>query len=152
MTIRLLLTLALFMAGTSAWAAGSDPVAAPAKPPGEYEFGVKAVKSGDYRKALGHLEKALAQDMQDPDTLNYMGYSYRKLKQFDKALETYQKALAIKPDHRGANEYIGELYLETGQLEKAKERLKVLDSACFFGCEEYTTLKKAIAAYEQKQK
>ena len=70
----------------------------------------------------------------------------------DTAISTHQKALAIKPDHRGANEYIGELYLETGQLEKAKERLKVLDSACFFGCEEYTTLKKAIAAYEQKQK
>ncbi|MEK9721857.1 MAG: tetratricopeptide repeat protein, partial [Rhodospirillaceae bacterium] len=104
------------------------------------------------RKALGHLEKALAEDMQDADTLNYMGYSYRKLKQFDKALAAYRKALAIKPEHRGANEYIGELYLETGQLEKAKERLKVLDSACFFGCEEYDTLKKAIAAYEAKRK
>ncbi len=62
----------------------------------------------------------------------------------------YQKALAIKPDHRGANEYIGELYLETGKPAKARERLKVLDSACFFGCEEYDELKAAIAAYEAK--
>jgi hypothetical protein len=37
-----------------------------------------------------------------------------------------------------------------GQLDKAKERLKVLDGACFFGCEEYTDLKEAISAYEAK--
>ena len=37
-----------------------------------------------------------------------------------------------------------------GQLDKARERLDVLDSACFFGCEEYRELKAAIKAYEKK--
>ena len=36
------------------------------------------------------------------------------------------------------------------QLAKAEERLKVLDKACFFGCEEYSELKEKIAAYKAK--
>ncbi|MDA0652106.1 MAG: tetratricopeptide repeat protein [Proteobacteria bacterium] len=124
----------------------------PAAPPGEYELGVKAVRAGSYAAALPLLEKVVAKNADNADAWNFIGYSHRKLKRFDQALVAYQKALAIKPDHRGANEYMGELYLETGKPAKAKERLKVLDSACFFGCEEYDELKAAIAAYEAKNK
>ena len=67
-----------------------------------------------------------------------------------KAFEHYGIALELEPKHRGANEYLGELYLETGQLEKAEQRLKVLDQACFFGCEEYDELKEAIEAYKAR--
>ena len=58
----------------------------------------------------------------------------------------------MSPKHRGANEYLGELYLETDQLAKAEERLKVLDGACFLGCEEYDDLKEAIEKYKEKKK
>ena len=40
-------------------------------------------------------------------------------------------------------------YLNLGQPEKAKIHLGKLDSICFFGCDEYTTLKKAIEDYEK---
>ena len=63
----------------------------------------------------------------------------------------YKKALAIDPDHRGANEYLGELYLQTGDLAKARVRLDKLDGICFFGCEEYDDLKRAIKAFEAAQ-
>ncbi len=43
-------------------------------------------------------------------------------------------------------------YLETDQLAKAEERLKVLDKACFSGCEEYDELKEAIEKYKEKKK
>ena len=36
------------------------------------------------------------------------------------------------------------------QLWKAKEHLKVLDRLCFFPCDEYTQLKRAIAQHEKK--
>ena len=62
----------------------------------------------------------------------------------------YQAALRIKPNHRGANEYLGELYLELGRLEEAEERLKVLDAACKFRCEEYQDLEEAIASYKSR--
>ena len=152
MIVKSILVVALSVAMTAgAWALDSANTDRPeAKPPGDYELGVKAVRAGNYAAALPLLEKVVGKNAGDADAWNYIGYSHRKLKRFDLALSAYQKALAIKPDHRGANEYIGELYLETGKLAKAKERLKVLDSACFFGCEEFDELKAAIAAYEAK--
>jgi len=38
----------------------------------------------------------------------------------------------------------------SGNVAKAKEHLAQLDRLCTFGCEEYTKLKKDIAAYEQQ--
>jgi hypothetical protein len=39
-----------------------------------------------------------------------------------------------------------------GDLPKAKEHLAALDRICFFGCEEYSDLKKAIAEFEKRRK
>lgn len=114
----------------------------------EYGKAVEMIKAGKYQSAIPLLEKAAAKDPKNADVQNYLGYSHRKLKRFDVALKHYQAALRIAPKHRGANEYLGELYLQTGKLAKAEERLKVLDSACFLGCEEYSELKKAIADYK----
>ena len=108
------------------------------------------VDKGNYGEAIPLLEKALAAEPKNADAYNYLGYSHRKLGDREKALVFYRKALEIKPGHRGANEYLGELYLEQGELEKAEERLAVLDKACFFGCDEYSDLKKAIKAYKKQ--
>lgn len=148
----LMMALCVALVSAAAWAADSQDSDRPKAPPGDYELGVKAVRAGDYAAALPLLEKVIARNADDADAWNFIGYSHRKLKRFDQAMIAYQKALAIKPDHRGANEYLGELYLETGKPDKARERLKVLDSACFFGCEEYDELKAAIAAYDAKHK
>lgn len=39
----------------------------------------------------------------------------------------------------------------SGNVPKAKEQLAQLERLCFFGCKEYTKLKKAIAMHEQQQ-
>ena len=79
-----------------------------------------------------------------------MGYSLRKgaTPDFAGAEKFYNEALRIDPTHRGALEYSGELYLQTGDLARAEQRLAALDKACFFGCEEYSDLKKAIVLYK----
>jgi len=115
-----------------------------------YAKGVKAVKSANYKKAIFLLKKVVADKPKDADAWNYLGFSNRKLKKFDKALSAYQKALAIDPDHRGANEYLGELYLQTDDLPKARQHLEKLDAICTFGCEEFDDLKAAITAYENQ--
>jgi hypothetical protein len=38
-----------------------------------------------------------------------------------------------------------------GNLPKAKEELAALDKLCFFSCDEYALLKKAVSDYETKQ-
>ena len=107
------------------------------------------VNDGKFDKAVNELEAMLKKNGNDADVLSLLGYSYRKQQQYDKAQEYYGRALKIDPEHKAANEYLGQLYLEIGQLDKAKERLAVLDEACFFTCSEYTTLKTAIDKYQQ---
>ena len=77
-------------------------------------------------------------------------YTYRKRPSPDitKAFEHYYIALRIDPKHKGAHEYIGEAFLALGDLPKAKEHLAILNKLCFFPCEEYSDLKKAVQAYE----
>jgi Flp pilus assembly protein TadD len=113
-----------------------------------YENGVKAVENSDFKLAVKLLTRAVADKPKDADAWNYLGFSNRKLKNYNSALTAYQQALSIDPKHRGANEYLGELYLQTDELAKARERLKKLDEICYFGCDEYNDLKAAIAAYE----
>ncbi len=113
-----------------------------------YDNGVKAVENADFKLAIKLLTRAVADKPKDADAWNYLGFSNRKLKNYNAALTAYQQALSIDPKHRGANEYLGELYLQTDELAKARERLKKLDEICYFGCDEYNDLKAAIAAYE----
>mgnify|MGYP000001357395 CR=1 FL=1 len=112
---------------------------------------VKLIRSEKYNEAQPFLQKTIKDDPKNADAFNMLGYSQRKMGNKDVALGYYTKALDINPRHRRANEYLGELYLELKQPDKAKERLAVLDKSCFFGCDEFTVLKKAIETYEKSQ-
>ena len=148
-----ILTLALIPTAMAAGSSSSSRPPAPATAqPTDYDLGVKAVKAGDFQRALALLQKVVQAEPRNADAWNYVGFSHRKLKQFDQSLAAYQKALAIDPEHRGANEYLGELYLMTGELGKAKERLAKLQSVCPRGCEEYDDLRKAIDTHQSAQK
>ena len=75
------------------------------------------------------------------DTLNYLGFTTRKLGDYEKGEEFYLQGLQIKPDHNGINEYLGELYVVTKRMDLAKQRLEVLKSC---NCKEYKQLKEII--------
>ncbi len=151
--IRAILVVALTLGpASSAMAAGDPDSSDPPAEPTNYDLGVKAVKAANFGRAVELMQKVVADDPKNADAWNYIGLSHRKLKLFDKALAAYRKALTIDPGHRGANEYLGELYLQTGKLAKAQERLEKLDKVCFFGCEEFDDLKKAIRKYEARLK
>ncbi len=143
---------AIGLAGGDAGAAGSSDSSSSstAAQDTEYAKAEKAVKAMDYAGAIPLPETVVSKAPRNADALNYLGYSHRKLGRFDDALAWSGKALAVDPDHKGANEYLGELHLQMGNLVKAEERLAHLDKVCFFGCEEFDDLKKAIAAYKQK--
>jgi tetratricopeptide (TPR) repeat protein len=151
MTHRLLLLVLLAsfgFAGPAEAAGSSSSSTRTAAQPSSYDQGVQAVEAGDYQRALGLMEQVVRSEPDNADAWNYVGFSNRKLDQFDQALAAYQKALAIDPEHRGANEYLGELYLQMGEVDKARERLDQLDRSCTFGCEEYDDLKEAIERYQ----
>jgi tetratricopeptide (TPR) repeat protein len=106
----------------------------------------------DWQAAAAVLEEGVKQSPGNADYHNLLAYSIRKGPNPDMSLvfKHYNEALRIEPKHRGAHEYLGEAYLMVGNLPKAKEHLAQLDKLCFFGCNEYSDLEKAIAAHEAK--
>ena len=103
------------------------------------------LKVKDYAAALTEL-RDLAEDVQQADVYNLLGFALRKTGDFKTSLTYYTKALELQPDHKAAREYLGELYVETGNMEKAKEQLAALAKLCPGGCEEREDLQKAINA------
>ena len=99
----------------------------------------KAVKR--YTKAQKLLLKSNEKKPLQADTLNYLGFTTRKLGDYEKGEEFYLQGLQIEPNHKGINEYLGELYVVTGRMDMAKERLEVLKTC---NCEEYDELKEII--------
>ena len=134
-------------------AAGSDPK--PEKIRTKYIQAVELVKSAKKYEKKGKVEKALkryakAQKLllksndQKPlqaDILNYLGFTTRKLGDYEGGEKFYLQGLQIEPNHNGINEYLGELYVVTNRMDMAKERLEVLKTC---NCEEYEELKEII--------
>ncbi|MGO6844082.1 tetratricopeptide repeat protein [Rhizobium ruizarguesonis] len=103
------------------------------------------IDAKDYADALAEL-RGLAEDNQQADVYNLMGYTLRKTGDYRTSLTYYTKALELQPDHRAAREYLGELYVETGEMAKAEEQVSSLKQLCPSGCEELEDLQKVIAA------
>ena len=94
-----------------------------------------------YAEAQKLLIKSNEEKPLQADTLNYLGFTTRKLGDYEKGEEFYLQGLQIEPNHKGINEYLGELYVVTDRIDMAKERLGVLKTC---NCEEYEELKEII--------
>ncbi|MFC4270832.1 tetratricopeptide repeat protein [Sneathiella chungangensis] len=144
---------AQLLAAQIVFAAGSGDSSSTTEAPKNPEFaaGKAAIDAEQWDAAIAAFTKVTASEPDNADAYNYLGYANRQLKNYDAAFANYNRALEINPDHRGANEYIGEAYLQTGNLKMAEEHLLKLDALCFFGCPEYTMLKRAVEDYKAKQ-
>ena len=151
---NLLLTLILLISFTQpSFSAGSSGDSGSSKT--DYEKAVKLVKQAKkyeqkgkvdnaqtrYEKAQKLLIKSNKKIPNKADTLNYLGFTTRKLGDFENGEKYYLQGLAIEPNHIGINEYLGELYVSTNRIKLAKDRLKVLENCA---CEEYKELKEII--------
>ena len=149
--IFVILFLTLFT--TNSFSAGSESTSTKVK--SNYDKAVQSIKFAKKYEAKGKLEKAkkryakaqkllLKANKEKPlqaDTLNYLGFTTRKLGDYENGEKYYLLGLEINPSHIGINEYLGELYVATNRINLAKERLKVLESC---NCEEYNELKEII--------
>ena len=108
----------------------------------KYEKKGKVEKANKkYEKALSLLIKSNKKVPNKADTLNYLGFTTRKLGDYVGGEKYYLQGLSIEPNHNGINEYLGELYVVTNRIDLAKERLDILKSC---KCEEYDELKEVI--------
>ena len=74
-----------------------------------------------YGSALGKFQQAVQLDPQRYEAWNYVGYTSRKLGNYDEALSAYDRAIALKPGYPDAIEYRGEAYLALGRPDDAKK-------------------------------
>jgi tetratricopeptide (TPR) repeat protein len=100
-------------------------------------------KNKDYAGGITAL-RALKKD-EHPDVANLIGFSSRKLGRTEDAKIWYEKALAADPKHTRTWQYYGMWHLEQGNRLKAEEFLEKIASICGTGCEDYTSLKLALA-------
>ena len=144
-----LLTQVSFAASDSSSGSDSENYSNPHKDAQNFvKRGKKLESKGKNEKALKLYDKAYKKlleankaDSNNPDILNYLGFTLRKAGKYEQAEKYYLQGLKIKPDHNGINEYLGELYVQTQRMDLAKERLAVLKNC---NCEEYKELKEVI--------
>ena len=144
--------IVIVLLSTNSYSAGTDSTA---KVKSDYDKAVTIIKSAKkyekkgktekankrYEKAQKLLIKSKKKKPLQADTLNYLGFTTRKLGDFENGEKYYLLGLEIEPKHIGINEYLGELYVVTNRIDLAKERLKVLENC---NCEEYDELKEII--------
>jgi tetratricopeptide (TPR) repeat protein len=149
--IRMKATLAMLALVAAPAFAADTPGQSTASDPMIDRYHAAADKQ-DWKSAAAVMQEALASNSRNPDYHNLYAYSLRKSGngQMDQVFKHYNEALRLDPKHKGAHEYIGEAYLMVGNVTKAREHLGQLDKLCFFGCSEYSDLKKAISAHEAK--
>jgi tetratricopeptide (TPR) repeat protein len=146
----LLTILALLITAQAALAADSPSTSSRADPVMDRYHA--AAQQNDWKSAASTMQAALASNPSNADYHSLYAYSLRRsgTSEMDQVFKHYNEALRIDPKHRGAHEYIGEAYLMVGNVAKARDHLGQLDKICFFGCSEFSDLKRAISEYETK--
>jgi tetratricopeptide (TPR) repeat protein len=84
-----------------------------------------ATRAG-FTKARESFRKAVAADPDMKEGWNMLGYTSRRLSEYEESLKAYEKALALSPNYPEAIEYRAELYLITGRLAQTKEAYATL--------------------------
>jgi len=150
--LALSLALALYAATPAAHAVPfEDTPDAAARDP-DYAAAKAAMDKKNWAEAVKRFHQAALRDPDSADLHNYLGFSYRNLKQMDLAFKHYKRSIELNPRHRGAHEYIGEAYLMMNDLPGAERHLAALREICLLPCEELADLEKAIKEYRGKRK
>lgn len=109
-----------------------------------YKLAYDAVyKRQDYARGIAILS-ALGRD-DHPDVANLIGFANRKLGRTEDAKVWYEKALAADPNHSRTWQYFGMWHLERGDRAKAEQHLKTIEAICGTACDDYRSLKLALA-------
>jgi tetratricopeptide (TPR) repeat protein len=82
-----------------------------------------------FTEAREYFRTVVAADPNMKEAWNLLGYTSRRLGDFDDSLAAYDAALKLEPDYPEAIEYRAELYLLTGRLVQAREAYATLQKS-----------------------
>jgi len=101
-------------------------------------------ENNNYAAAIPQL-KALGQDDR-ADVANLIGYSYRKLGNYELASVWYERALKADPNHVRTWQYYGLWQVEQGNREQAKHHLARIEAIAGRNSTEYQSLASALTS------
>jgi tetratricopeptide (TPR) repeat protein len=108
-----------------------------------YRAAYALVQAGDYKAAFAAFKALEADDT--PDVANYLGYTARKLGDYEASKYWYERALASDQNHVRTWQYYGMWHVEQGNMLKAQDFLERIRLICGgTGCKEYQDLKGGI--------
>jgi tetratricopeptide (TPR) repeat protein len=96
----------------------------------EYDRGVRARLSRDWKTAVEAQRSAVTMRPAFPEAWNELGFALRNQGRYTESLQAYDEALRLRPNFPEALEYLGEAYVKLGRLEDARrvlDRLRPLD-------------------------
>jgi len=108
-----------------------------------YRAARELILDGKYEQGIAAMH-ALGYD-NHPDVANYVGYSYRRLGDYDQSKHWYELALAADPKHARTWSYYGMWQAEQGNRLKAEDFLQKVKLICGNeSCKEFTELRAVI--------
>lgn len=108
-----------------------------------YRAAYALVQAGKYAEAFAAF-KALDED-DHPDVANYLGYTARKMGNYELSKVWYEHALAVDPLHVRTWQYYGMWHVEQGNRLKAQDFLEKIEAICGNKtCQYYQDLKGGI--------
>ena len=109
----------------------------------DYRAAREMILAGNYQAGIAAMH-ALGHD-EHPDVANYIGYSFRRMGNYDLSKVWYEKALASDPNHVRTWSYYGMWQMEQGNRLKAEDFLRKVNALCgSTDCKEYIQLKAVI--------
>jgi len=103
----------------------------------QFDQGVAAVESEDYRAALDLFRSVVERDPDFAGAYFNLGFVYKKVGEMEKARSWYEKAAEIRPDYYEAWVEIGNLYNEDHEYGKS---LEAFERAVAIRADEISTL------------
>jgi len=108
-----------------------------------YRAARELILDGKYEQGIAAMH-ALGYD-NHPDVANYVGYSYRRLGDYDQSKHWYELALAADPKHARTWSYYGMWQAEQGNRLKAEDFLQKVKLICGNeSCKEFIELRAVI--------
>ena len=109
----------------------------------DYRAARQTILAGNYQAGIAAMH-ALGHD-EHPDVANYIGYSNRKMGNYEQSKIWYEAALKADPNHTRTWSYYGMWQMEQGYRLKAEDFLEKVNVLCgTTACEEYRQLKAVI--------
>ncbi len=92
------------------------------------DVGIKALRNGEYEKALSYFNKAL---MAKPDfaiTYYNIAVVFTKIDRREDAIDALSKSIELYPEFNSAHYELGQIYLADNQLGEALKEFKICES------------------------